>query len=47
MAYLMDSDIDRRNIDELNAYLQNKYDLEKVTQADFPSIIVESRGKLT
>lgn len=47
VAYLMDSDIDRRNIDELNAYLQNKYDLEKVTQADFPSIIVESRGKLT
>ncbi len=45
-AYIMNTDIDRRDTEALNAYLEQKYNLERVTQGDFPSITIESRMKL-
>ncbi len=41
-AFVLDSDIDRRNIDELNVFLEKKYDLEKVAKGNLPSITIES-----
>ena len=45
-AYLLDSNIDRRDTESLNNYLIKKYGLEKLTQASFPSYTITSKTDL-
>ncbi len=45
-VFVVDSDIDRSDTNAIDHYLMKKYDLEKVTAANFPSIKAEFSVKI-